>query len=214
MANATAYRVYGGESAEDRVQKRQEQFLDAGLQLFGTVGYKGTSVRALCREAKLTDRYFYESFESVEDVLIGVYERETQRIVIEVLQAIGNPTEGASIEVVARPALTALFKLTQNPHVCRTVWFETLGVSDRVNQVYQSTTHEFGEMLLLMIRNLYPAVRTNTVKDELLVMGIVGAINQTVMTWYISGYTHCIDDLVDVNVMLIEGVAQRMQTPA
>jgi AcrR family transcriptional regulator len=52
-------RSYGGESANDRLARRRRQLLDAGLELFGTTGYRATTVRQLCREARVSDRYFY-----------------------------------------------------------------------------------------------------------------------------------------------------------
>src|SRR4029077_5184552 len=62
LANRTPQRAYGGVSAEDRIAARRAKLLDAGLELFGTRGYATTGVKDVCREAGLTDRYFYESF--------------------------------------------------------------------------------------------------------------------------------------------------------
>ena len=36
--------------------------MEAGLELFGTLGYARTSVRAISAAASLNSRYFYESF--------------------------------------------------------------------------------------------------------------------------------------------------------
>ena len=66
-------RPYAGERPGERVLRRRQQFLDAGLELFGSIGYRATTVRILCKQAKLTDRYFYESFTSTEDLLLEVY---------------------------------------------------------------------------------------------------------------------------------------------
>lgn len=204
-------RVYGGESTEDRVQRRRDQFLDAGLQLFGTVGYKGTSVRGLCRHAKLTDRYFYESFESVEDVLIQVYERETQRMVAAIFGALKDIQPGMSVDEVARPALRSFFTEARDPIVAKTMWFEVLGVSDRVNQAYLGTIREYGQMLLLMIKGLYPNLSLSQTQENLLTVGIVGAISQLTMAWIVSDFSTPIEDLVDVNVLLLEGLVLRLK---
>ncbi|MDH4395015.1 MAG: TetR/AcrR family transcriptional regulator [Limnobacter sp.] len=203
-------RVYGGESTEDRVQRRREQFLDTGLELFGTIGFKSTSVRGLCRHAKLTDRYFYESFESVEDVLIQVYERETQRMVAAIFESMNNITPGMTVSQVARPALHRFFTEVQNPIVAKTLWFEVLGVSDRVNQAYLGTIREYGQMLLLMIKGLYPHLALSETQENLLTVGIVGAVSQLTMAWIVSDFSTPIDDLVDVNVLLLEGLVLRL----
>lgn len=206
----TSSRVYGGESTEDRIQRRRDQFLDAGLELFGTVGFKGTSVRGLCRQAKLTDRYFYESFSTVEDVLVAVYEREIDRLIKAVFGAIQDKAPGTPIDVLARPALHAFFEGARNPVVAKTLWFEVLGVSDRVNQLYLNTVGEFGQMLLLMIKGLYPNLPLSPVREELLTTGVVGAINQTTMGWIVSGFATPVEELVDANLMILEGLGLRL----
>ncbi|MBJ7353180.1 MAG: helix-turn-helix transcriptional regulator, partial [Rhodococcus sp.] len=58
-----AGRAYGGESAADRDDRRRRQLLDAGLRVFGSVGYRAATVRGLCREAKIADRHFYQYFD-------------------------------------------------------------------------------------------------------------------------------------------------------
>ena len=60
----------------------------AGLELFATVGYGNSSVRALCAEASLNSRYFYEAFESREDLLYNVYQRIVGEIVSNVAEAV------------------------------------------------------------------------------------------------------------------------------
>lgn len=206
----TGSRLYGGESTQDRVQRRREQFLDAGLLLFGTVGFKSTSVRGLCRQAKLTDRYFYESFASVEEVLVAVYEREIQRLITAVFGKIRNMEPGTPIAELARPALHAFFDGARDPVVAKTVWFEVLGVSDRVNQLYLDTVSEFGQLLLMMIKGLYPKLALSATQEQLLTTGIVGAINQSTMAWIVSGFATPVEDLVEANLLILEGLGMRL----
>lgn len=61
----------------------------AGLELFGTVGYRATTVRMLCKQAGLIDRYFYKNFTDTEDLLAAVYTESVDRIEAEVGEAIG-----------------------------------------------------------------------------------------------------------------------------
>lgn len=203
-------RLYGGASPEDRAQRRREQFLDAGLQLIGTEGYRGASVRALCRQAKLTDRYFYESFQTVEDVLIAVYQRENARLTAAVLAALPAVETGMSVSDVARPALRAFFEVARQPLVARIVWFEVLGVSDRVNRIYRDTISAYGQTLLGIIRSLYPLRSLRPELESLMAMAIVGAISQTTMAWIVSGFATSIDDLVEVATLLLEGLVLRL----
>ena len=49
--------------------------VDAGLVLLGTEGAVGTTVRAVCHNAELNPRYFYESFEDIDALIVAVYDK-------------------------------------------------------------------------------------------------------------------------------------------
>lgn len=63
---ATAGRIYGGYTPDERRARRREQLLAAGLDAFATNGWANTTVLDVCRGAGLSQRYFYEAFESRE----------------------------------------------------------------------------------------------------------------------------------------------------
>lgn len=68
-------RTYGGVSAAERVAERRTRLVAAGRELLAEVGWKGTSLRAVCQRAGLSDRYFYESFDNRDALLIAVTEQ-------------------------------------------------------------------------------------------------------------------------------------------
>lgn len=67
-----APRKWRGQEPEDRRAARREQLVEAGLEIMGTEGAAATTMRATCRQAGLTERYFYESFDSRDDLLVAV----------------------------------------------------------------------------------------------------------------------------------------------
>lgn len=67
-------RAYGGASAETRVAERRARLMEAGLELLGTVGLHGTTVRGVIEQARLTPRYFYESFTDLDSLIIEIYD--------------------------------------------------------------------------------------------------------------------------------------------
>src|SRR4051812_14660131 len=99
-------RSYGGETQAERKARRHRQFLDAGLEVFGQIGYRQGTVRQLCRQAQLTDRYFYEEFGSTEDLLIAVYLDCIGRIREGVMASIASASN-ASVETLIQTALDA-----------------------------------------------------------------------------------------------------------
>jgi len=70
----TTSRRYGGASAEERAAERRARFLEAGLELMGTKGIAATSVRGVAEATGLAARYVYESFPTIEDLHVAVFD--------------------------------------------------------------------------------------------------------------------------------------------
>lgn len=67
-------RPYRGVSAEQRRADRREQLLEACREVIGRDGVAATTVGAVCGQAALTKRYFYESFADLDAILAEVLE--------------------------------------------------------------------------------------------------------------------------------------------
>lgn len=80
--------------AADRRAERRRRLLDAGLELLGTVGLAGTTVRGVCQGARLNPRYFYESFATLDDLAVAVYDRIVDELTAEVLAALAAAGPG------------------------------------------------------------------------------------------------------------------------
>jgi AcrR family transcriptional regulator len=108
-------RPWRGISAGDRRTERRQRLLDAGLELFGTRGVAATGIGDICEQARLTKRYFYESFASIDELAEAVFEQVTNRIAERVIPAI---VAGGGSD--PRPALTAWVEaVVDDPRVVR-----------------------------------------------------------------------------------------------
>src|SRR6058998_3977299 len=103
MATRAPGRSYGGVSADDRIAARRARLLDAGLELFGTRGFTTTGVKDVCRQAGLTDRYFYESFNDGGELFLAVFDRLTDELFQAVVAAVA--TSGDDAERQLRTAI-------------------------------------------------------------------------------------------------------------
>lgn len=63
--------VYKGVSAAERAAERRRRLLDATLSVWADPATR-TTMTAVCAEAGLTERYFYESFTGLDDALTAV----------------------------------------------------------------------------------------------------------------------------------------------
>jgi AcrR family transcriptional regulator len=59
---------------QDRQALRRDDLIAAGVKLLGSAGGPALTVRAVCREAGLTERYFYESFGERDEFVRAVYD--------------------------------------------------------------------------------------------------------------------------------------------
>jgi AcrR family transcriptional regulator len=87
---------WSGLDQDERRARRRALLLDAAFDLLGTEGAAATTVRAVCQKAELNARYFYESFEDIDALLIAVYDH-----VLEGLHA-------ATASVAASPDMAPL----------------------------------------------------------------------------------------------------------
>jgi AcrR family transcriptional regulator len=72
---------------EDRQALRRDELIAAGVQLLGEAGGPALTVRAVCREAGLTERYFYESFSERDEFVRAVYDDVCTRAMSALMSA-------------------------------------------------------------------------------------------------------------------------------
>lgn len=65
---------WSGVPLGDRQPLRRDELIAAGVDLLGGVGGPALTVRAVCRAAGLTERYFYESFADRDEYVRAVYD--------------------------------------------------------------------------------------------------------------------------------------------
>jgi AcrR family transcriptional regulator len=66
---------------------RRDELIAAGVQLFGREAGPALTVRAVCREAGFTERYFYESFADRDEFVRAVYDDVCTRAMATLMSA-------------------------------------------------------------------------------------------------------------------------------
>lgn len=175
-------RSYGGETSDERLARRRRQLLDAGLEIFGTTGYRTATVRQLCREAGVTDRYFYEQFDQTEDLLLAVYAACIDELTAAVQAAVD--VDGVDLDEYARASLDAFLKVVEDdPRLARVVWFEVLGVSLRVEQTHLNAMAMFGAFIADVAIRRAGRTPQRGVDTAILSEAAAGGVSQAVMGW-------------------------------
>jgi AcrR family transcriptional regulator len=78
---------WSGVPLEDRQALRRNDLVAAGVTLLGGEAGPALTVRAVCRSAELTERYFYESFSDRDEFVRAVYDDVCTRAMSALLSA-------------------------------------------------------------------------------------------------------------------------------
>jgi AcrR family transcriptional regulator len=73
-------RSYGGKTASERVADRRIRLVAATIEVLSSSGEAHATMTAICAGAGLTERYFYESFSSLDDALLAALDNVCEEI--------------------------------------------------------------------------------------------------------------------------------------
>lgn len=188
-------RVYGGLAASERSASRRRQLLDAGLDLLGTDGWKATTVRAVCARAKLTPRYFYESFADLDALLVALFDAIADEVAQNVLAAVSPPPGDA--RSTARAAIAAgVHVLTDDPRKGRVLFAEAIG-SEALAARRRTTLRGFAALVAAQGRAFYGiSAPTGQHVDPASVM-LVGGLAEAFAAWLDGDIRASREQLID-----------------
>ena len=209
--NKKAGRTYAGVSLVERKRLRKKQFLEAGLRHFGCCGFRNATVRSICKEAKLTDRYFYESYSSLENLLLSVYEDCMTELSKEIVNAITKGYANKSPEEAIIAGLDRYFEILEDPHIARICMVELEGISPEVNALYYRYIDAFAEILREMANRAFPDMPIERSQQDILAISLVGAMRQAATTWLVSHYEKERKELVSATSKLFLGIIKLIQ---
>ncbi len=200
---------YAGESADTRHQARREKLLNAGLEVIGSRGFASTSVDAVCREAGLTKRYFYEHFKNRDDLLVAAYLKANKEMLARVMQAVtarqGQPA--AMIEAGLRAVFDYLF---QAPARGRVVMIEILNCQQNLDGVYGEGIGGFVNFVLASSRPYYAEHAPPEAEQKVIIFGAVGSVIYIAQRWIATAYKQPKQELVNGATRILIGAAQQL----
>ncbi|WP_203336211.1 TetR/AcrR family transcriptional regulator [Nocardioides limicola] len=134
-------RTYRGVGQDQRVAARRSRLIDAGITVLGSRGFRGATIGAVATEAGLTKRYFYESFETLEDLLAEVYTTVVEDLRSHLSDAVTTQSNAVDKLLVQLDAYLAWSE--KYPERARIQLVEIRGVSPRVDQITRKWNRQF-----------------------------------------------------------------------
>jgi AcrR family transcriptional regulator len=203
--------IYGGVEASERIAARRARLLEAALESLGTDGWQAATVREICARAKLTPRYFYESFRDRDELLLALFDQIAQESAEAVLKGVASaPSDDP--RAAARAAIGAFVSLlTDDPRKSRVLFVEAMG-SEALTRRRFETLRVFAQLVAGQARAFY---RTPDAVDPLVeesALLLVGGLAEILLAW-LDGTLHVtqeqlIDDCTDLFVLTGEGTVR------
>lgn len=138
-----------GVPADERQAERRGLLLDAAFELLGTVGAAGTTVRGVCEAARLNPRYFYESFEDLDSLLVAVFDREAELALHVMLEAAGEATEAPDVDPLelTKAGIGSFVRhVTSDPRRAQVLFVEGLG-NEAMGRRRIESMHDLAELI-------------------------------------------------------------------
>lgn len=201
-------RTWRGQTIEERQAERRSRLIDAGIELFGTKGYSNTSVKAICEEAGLTERYFYEAFDDREallDVIYGLLIADCARVTMEAIR-----DSGGDLESSMRAGITAFaHELIRDSRRARIQEIEVVGVSPELERKRREAIHAFADLVAERIRKLGGKDQVGSLRLDVTAIGLVGSVNEQLIDVVLGYIDISVDDLIENQISAFVAVASQ-----
>lgn len=190
-------RSWRGKSPAERTAERRQRLLDAGLEVFTARGFPASRVRDVCREAGLTERYFYESFAGKEALLIALAEQIVADLLVAAAPgiALAESDRDAAVDAAARAVVCSL---TDDPRRARILFVEVVGVSRQIEDHRRAIIGGLTDVVRGAAASSFGPWVTTSTETELICRAVVGAV-QELLVAHVRGELALSQDELIVN---------------
>ncbi|MDD2946900.1 MULTISPECIES: TetR/AcrR family transcriptional regulator [unclassified Acinetobacter] len=192
----TKERQFKGMSLSERKQARREKLIEAGIEAYGTHGFFAVTVKDICTEAKLTERYFYESFKKSDELFQTIFLKLIDQLQHNVTQAIMQASTDPRKMIEA--GLTALLTtLKDNPGMARIIYIDAMLVQELHNQAtIHETMSRFDRMIHAFVMLMMPNINRSEREISMISTGLNGYVTQIAIRWVVSGFKLSIEEVL------------------
>jgi AcrR family transcriptional regulator len=178
-----AVRRYASKTADERREERRARMLSAGLQLFGTQGYRATTIEALCAAASVSTRNFYEEFGSREAIVVALHDEINGRALEAVIASLER-TDPDDIHGRVSAATGAYFDvMTSDRRWAQIALVESVGISAEAEAHRRAAIDRFVALMEAEASRLSDAGMIERRDYHLTAVALAGAINGLINTW-------------------------------
>jgi AcrR family transcriptional regulator len=178
----TTGRRYAGVDPEERQRQRKARLTEAALAVFGEKGYHPSTVRDVCKQAQLTSRYFYESFDSMEALFRSVYASISRQLMQSTILALAQCPPDP--EKLAEAAIRAFLEFIQeDPRRARVGLIDALNVGEGMNSLANKASQDYAQLVSTFVHQFFPNMAELGLNPTIIADGLVGSSNRIATQW-------------------------------
>ncbi len=188
-------RPFRGVTHEQRQKQRRAQLIAAGVAAFGEHGYHAVTVREVCAGAKLTERYFYESFSGLEDLFVAVYRHINDALMRATLVALESAPADA-VQLSERALRVFLEFVRDDPQRARIFLIDAISISHDVQRVSATVAGNYAGLIRRSIGQLFPDAADSGLSIDLIATGLIGANVHIATQWLREDFRTPLDQVL------------------
>jgi len=199
-------RRYAGVTAEARKAERHERLMEAAFDVFGREGVHKATMRLICAQARLTERYFYEHFSNLNEVFLALHKKTSGEAGMAVLAALQGVSDDPILQ--ARAGLGGFFEFIKTDFRRGQILLldaAASGLTTPGNLNKQLSL--FSNVIKARFHSRYPNLDF-TPESELVITGFAGMIIHTSTLWMTRGFDWPVETMVDHNIYAWAGLHQ------
>lgn len=210
-------RVYGGKTSEERRSERYQSLIDAAFDIVGGQGYAAATVRAICKRASLSERYFYESFDSRETILNALYDTIVHEgrsrvldaisaIPVDELEAAKRTPNGIHPIILAGTRAYSEFFI-EEPYRANVVVIDATSVPANRDGLSVGSSYSFSDLISELLSSLlgyeHPLAKICGI-------GMVGYFSRVLSWWFVEGHEQDAHYLAESTALVFQGMLDRL----
>ena len=139
----------------DIASRRRSEIIQAAYKVFSEKGYHSTRIEDIASELNVAHGLFYHYFQNKLDIFSQIIDEVIIRITNGVITDAPDASDtleeyGEQIQRLGE-RLLELFR--DDPHISKILFYEALGIDDRINQKIQDAFDLFGQYTGMYVKN-------------------------------------------------------------
>lgn len=191
-------RTYSGVPAEERTRIRRERLIESATEVFGRVGYAQATMRNICVEARLAERYFYESFDSTKTI----FETVCRMQIDQLIHLIGDALAKSPVmdkDFVESGMRAFLQFVRDDPRRVQIVLIDGVWMDQMRVREGNSELVGYGRVIRNLTQGFHPDL-AREINVEMAASGLIGMAIHTAIDWARTDFRMSLEDVLKHNM--------------